>query len=310
MRLTYVVVVILIGLQAAILAKASNNTAINNTVSNTTQAAQPVNIFEQIRRAGEVMGSGGGSVFYIVGTAIAVILILYIWYYPSSVKKAETAEARFVRLTSVKPPKGYDFIAYVVDESEKVIRKERFLKIGDSLYISTNVSSPTFLYTPDHVDTYLCTDGKSMVPCGLAYKQGLLSMIVDPRLAGLHDLSTQAGLISLEEGELDKLLSTLYIQGEKKIGIIPITPGSHIAFTFNLRNMIKGYLSILRSADEMMIHFLHTANQAESIQNFMKAAARLQQSRFSWLQYVALMIMAIAIGIGIVQVLSRGAVGG
>lgn len=238
--------------------------------------------------------------------AILIIYLLYIKYFPR-IRASSPGLSSKAKYVEIEIPKRADFVAYVTDPTEKTIRLESFLKISENLYMGTNISKPTFLYVPDNVEVYQCKiERKASFPCGLAHREGLLAILVDPRLAGAHELAQVTGIINAEESELDKLLSKLYMQGETKFGVVPISPDTGFGITLNLRKMTKGYLSVLRSADEMMMHFLHTASQAESIQDFVKASIRLQRARFSWLKWVAILIMSAALAIGIVEMFKGG----
>ena len=239
---------------------------------------------------------------YIFLTAMTGVIIAYLWYTPLFGRKRRPRELAWAKAVQLKPPRGYDFMTYVVDKAERSIEKDYYIKISENLYMSTNLSKLSFLYVPGNAEIYMCREGKTMVPCGTAYRQGLLTLLVDPELATAHDLATATGLISIDDRELDKLLSELYKKGEKKVQQIPITPETKIGFTFDIKNMIKGYLRILMSADEMMMYFLNTANKAESIERFLKTAERLQEARLSWLNKVAYFILALAIALAMLMI--------
>jgi len=140
----------------------------------------------------------------------------------------------------------------------------------------------------------------------IAYKQGILGLLVDPELASADTLAADANLISITDEELEKLLAALYQKEEKKLGYIPISPEARIGFVFNVKNMITRYLQVLRNADEMMIHFLNVANQVESIERFMKTVAKVHEARWSWLRWVMMIILSLAIGLAIISVVSGG----
>gem|GEM_PF-5866848 len=251
-------------------------------------------------------GKGARTAFYVLAGAIVLILALYIWFMPLKKGRKGGKAGEYARLAEIQPPRGYDFVTYTVDGNDRVIRKEKYIKLSDNFYLSTSVTSPTFLYIPSHVRPYLCRDGKSMIPCGLAFKKGIMSIIVDPELAASNDLAAKAGIISLENRELDKLLSDLYKKEEMRVGEVAISPETKVAFGFNLENMIKGHLGILRAANDMMIHFLNTASEAENIEKFMKTAAKMAGVKLNWLKWVAYIIMASAIAIAMIQVLRGG----
>jgi len=280
-------------------------TAVGQEAGGATQTAAP-GAEDLLATVRDIIGgnTGGGGIIIAILAFMAAIAV-YLWFgLPSWLSRG--GKKAVAGLARVEAPKGYDFIAYVVDAASKTISKERYVKISESLYMSTNLSKPSFLYVPEEADTYICRDGKAVVPCGIAYKEGMLTMLLDPKLAGAHELAASSRLISIEEGELDKLLAELYKKGERKMHEVPISPDTRIGFTFNIKNMIRGYLDVLRQANEMMIHFLNTANQAESIEKFMRAAAKLQETRFTWLKWVVYLIMAAGIAAALFSVVGGG----
>ena len=284
----------------------TNTTTTGNAGTNDQQQNQGATdeVLNNFRELLPERSSGLG--FKVVVAGIMIVLILYIWFMPPIIGGRASKTKAWAKSVRVSPPRGYDFIVYIVDESDKTVSKDYFVKIGERLFMSTNISKPSYLYVPKHVETYLCKEGKSLVPCGLGHREGLLTILIDPKLASVHDLAIESGLISINENELNKLLSTLYKKGEKKMQEIPISPDTKIGFMFNIKNMIKGYLNILRSADEMMIHFLQTANASENIEKFVRTAVQLQAGKLSWLKYVGWVVMMISLAIGIIIILSGG----
>lgn len=308
--LLLIILLVLVVISAVITASAAEQanataTIIPQGAGTTTAKPGPPNPINVIRGVFKPSKSAEAAVI-IVGLAVFLVMGLYAWFMIPHIFGRRAQKKSFASLVKVSPPKTYDFITYTIDAVDKRITKDYYVKISESLYVSTNLSTPSFLYIPENTETYLCMDGKSLVPCGLAYREGLLTILVDPRLAATHDLARASGLISMDETELDKLLSTLYKKGEKKMQEVAVAPDTRIGVVFDVRNLIKSYLAVLRSADDMMIHFLKTANQSESIERFMKAAARLQETRLSWLRWVSMLVMFAAVAIALVAIVLGG----
>ena len=277
----------------------------NNTTSTThRKTTTPAGGNDVIGMIGNVLkprkGTSMGITLFIF--AVMVTIAVYLWYSIPSIigKKKASPRKSYARQVKVSPPSGYDFLAFVVDDKSKTISREEFVKIGEGLYISTNVGNPSFLYVPDTAETYICTSRNKAVPCGLAYRKGILSLLIDPELASTHELAASSKLIGITGDELDKLLGELYKKGERKLHEVPISPDTRIGFVFNIKNMLKYYNSILRNADEMMIHFLHTANQAESIERFMKTSIKMQEAKFGWMKWFGYVAISIGLAVAII----------
>jgi len=203
-----------------------------------------------------------------------------------------------------KSPRSYDFLAKIVDDEKRMIYDEKYVKLSKNIYINTDVSKPSFLYIPDDYKPYICRYSKGRttytVPCGLAYKRNIMAMILDSELATANDMAEQAGLISTTTEEMDKLLAELFARLKEKTGYIPISPNLSVAFSFDIKNMTRRYINVLREADNLMIHFLNVAGQAESVERLIRSATELQKARFSWLKWIVYIMFALGIVVSMI----------
>ena len=235
--------------------------------------------------------------FIIIGIAV------YIYFKPS-VNAGKPRSPSALASGGGKSPRSYDFLAKIVDDEKRMIYDEKYVKLSKNIYINTDVSKPSFLYIPDDYKPYICRYSKGRttytVPCGLAYKRNIMAMILDSELATANDMAEQAGLISTTTEEMDKLLAELFARLKEKTGYIPISPNLSVAFSFDIKNMTRRYINVLREADNLMIHFLNVAGQAESVERLIRSATELQKARFSWLKWIVYIMFALGIVVSMI----------
>jgi len=158
-----VVVAIIIGALVAPVAysQAQTNTTYTtaNTTVTTTTGSQQNNPLSFLRLNNQA-NTGTSIAVYIIGIAVLAIFAMYLFWGPPS-KGSKEEKTYTVKLSK---PKSYDFIVYVVDEANGEIKKDKLIKVTENLYVSTDISNPTFYYTPPNVKKYLCKQGKTVVP--------------------------------------------------------------------------------------------------------------------------------------------------
>lgn len=282
-------------------AKSKTQTSV---VSETRSAESQSNSVNLVNLVKSIQPKGAAKyAIYVVFFGVLIALVLMIWFMPFN-RKNKIKE--YASVTELKPPKGYDFIAYVIDDENKTISKQKFIKISKNFFMSTSLTNPSFLFVPPGSETYLCKESGTITPCALVWRQGLLSMLVDPELASAETLASATKVIDINEEELDKMLSALYSKAGRKQGYIQIAPDVSFSIAINTKTLIKKYLRLLRSADELLVHFLQTAKEAESIERFMKTAAKMQEAKFSWAKWIAYLILSAAVAFGMLMMIRGG----
>jgi len=190
-----------------------------------------------------------------------------------------------------------DIYALIIDETDGTISLQKFLKIEDRVYTAIDTTYPMFLILPSGTKTFQCYAGKTKVPCVLAYARGLLALPLDPNItAALSHLLSTEDLVSLQNEETVKLLRTLYEMEEKKLGKIRISTPTVVAVAFDVKRIISEIINkIFGAASEAVIHYFRSARNIEALEKYLQALGTYAERRMSWLWYIAMIIIAIAI---------------
>jgi len=187
-----------------------------------------------------------------------------------------------------------DLYALIIEETDKSIYTGIFIKLADRVYAAINTSYPLFLIVPPGVSSYVCYMGKQKVPCVLAYARGMLAMPLDPQIisATSHLLSTD-DMVSLSHEETIKLLRSLLDMQEKKIGKMTVASPLTVAFAFDVKKVVMDLINkVFANANEAVIHYFRSARNLEALERYLQALARYAERRYSWLIYIAIILIA------------------
>jgi len=196
-----------------------------------------------------------------------------------------------------------DLYALIIEETDKSIYTGIFIKLADRVYASINTSYPLFLIVPPGVSSYVCYMGKQKVPCVLAYARGMLAMPLDPQIisATSHLLSSD-DMVNLSNEETVKLLRSLLDMQEKKIGKMTIASPLTVALAFDVKKIVMDLINkVFANANEAVIHYFRSARNLEALERYLQALARYAERRYSWLIYIAIILIALGITIVIVM---------
>jgi len=216
-------------------------------------------------------------------TAVVVIVVL-------------TVMARRGR---VKP----DMYALVFDETDNTVSLMRFLKIGDRVFTAIDTSYPMFLILPSNTKVYTCIAGRMKVPCVLAHARSLLALPLDPQItAAVSHLLSSEGLERIENEDAVKILRRLYEMEENKVGRIRVAAPAVLAIAFDVKRIISEIIArVFGAAAEAVTHYFRIARNIETVERYLQALGAYAERRMSWLVYVAIIIMVVAIAAALIM---------
>lgn len=201
--------------------------------------------------------------------------------------------------TKTKP----DVYGLIIDESDGSVSLMQFLKLSDRVYAAINTSYPLFLIIPHTTKTYMCHAGKAKVPCVLGYARSLLALPLDPKVTSAVSafLDTEEHM-KLSNEETIKLLRQLYDMEEKKIGRIRLSSPSSVAIAFDVKKIVSDIINkVFEGASEAVIHYFRSARNIETLEKYLQSLARYAERRYSWLIYIAIIVMAVGIAVVLVM---------
>jgi len=227
-----------------------------------------------------------GGAFQGAMLMIAIVLGVYIYFFVLRPRKHESCDIY-----------GLEFN----DKTGKIERK-CFERLADNLYF--NPKDPTFLVILKDTKIYRF-EGKPTVPI---YSSSILSIPLNPK-----KLTLQTAFFSTEEfselssEELEKLIAKLYSLEEKVQGHIVVSPNTKIAFSFRPVKLIREALDdSVRRASEALIHILQILRRADVYERLVKSLTELQRSKYTWMQYLMYIIIAIGIVIVLMSIFGGG----
>jgi len=197
---------------------------------------------------------------------------------------------------------GADVYGIIIADSKSTVTLVPFVRVGEGVYASTGTDHPLFLVVPQGTKMYWCRFGGRSLPCYFAAAFDLLALPLDPKV--LSDVSL---LLSSEdmsrvriENPRDFILS-LYRLEERKIGTVRISPELNVSIAFDIKPVVSQVLSrIFLNATQAVKHVFWTAKSYETLSQYIEKLGVYAARRYSWLMYLAMLVLAGGLAVGII----------
>ena len=195
-----------------------------------------------------------------------------------------------------------DLVALVINDKERKIEARCLDKLAHNVYVDSK--NPAFLVLLRNTKTYKFKKYSAV----LAYQGDLLLLPLDPaELSTISRLYASEEHLGMTQEEIEKMLSKLYSLQDKITGHIAITPRTKVAFTFDVKKIIRNSLdSVLSNASEALIHILQILRRGEIYERLVSSLAAYQTAKYSWMKYIIYAVLVIGIVAYILMYASHG----
>lgn len=245
---------------------------------------------------GGILGQAG-SALTIAALAFGVIVILFTVFMLMSRRRGRSGASA-------------DLYVLEIDESRGEIIERPFTRVGTTSYVYTGPDGPRFLELTPETKVYRCVRGGKSKPCVPAYPRDVLAVPIRPELAAATHLYLDSDAMFNVAGEEDvvKMLKALYDRmGRSEKSYVVLEGPTRVLFAFNLRKMLTKLMDTFAvDGAAFFKHILTTAANVQTLERLYKALSQYAESRLKWLNYLAILIIAIAIAAAFISVFLGG----
>ena len=196
-----------------------------------------------------------------------------------------------------------DIYALVVDPKTQQVQLKGYSRMAHGVYVSRDGD---FLVVSPRARIYTFRSGTAVRRVVLAYNYGLASVPVDLDAVAAVHIAEQAGLLSKITSPED-LLVRLYSMASKTKDTVEIKYPTKVAISIDFPRVVVSLLeNTVGSASASLAHFINTASNLKTLEEYMKVMARYRAAKYSWLQYIAVIIIAVGVAIFMIKFLAGG----
>jgi len=197
---------------------------------------------------------------------------------------------------------GADVYGVVISDSQSTVTLIPFVRVGEGVYASTGTDHPMFLVVPQGTKMYWCHFGGRRLPCYFAGAYDLLALPLDPKV--LSDLSLLLSSERMSNVKIENardLMLALYKMEELKVGNVRISPELNVSIAFDIKPVVSQVLSrIFLGATLAVKHAFWTAKSYEALSQYIEKLGVYAARRYSWLMYLALLVLAGGLAVGVI----------
>jgi len=235
-----------------------------------------------------------GTLVMLLSVALAIAIVLGLAWLLFSWRRGRAS------------PPG-DVYGIVFFPSTHTVSVVPFARLDEGIYTATSFSHPLFLVVPPGVKSYNCRIGRGNAPCYLAMAYNLFALPLNPKaVANISYLLETEDMAEISKEDTMKILGHLVDLEEEKVGVVRISPMLNFAMAFNVNKLVSELVERdYANASEVVTHLFRAIRNTEVMSRYLSQLTAFVARRWSWLVYLAILILAAGIAAGLFMMFVR-----
>lgn len=201
----------------------------------------------------------------------------------------------------------YDLYALVIDDLKGAIRLVGFTKVGENLYVGDAWGAPVFL-VPGDAASYSLEGFGARGRVLVARAHQIVALPTEPVVAEAFFHGRRVLELGMDGSSRDvaSIIKELLRGEERRVGWVRVSPVVRIALAFDTREYAYTYIDhlVVRLSRTLQTIMTHTKS-LDRLSKYIESIGLYHQRRFTWLLYISLIIVMIAIAYAIMRAISH-----